>query len=124
MRTEGPRGHPNAININDQVKAVYLHRILPQICRPQTDPNSYGSTGVADIAVLQVSPPLAPFSTVPRPRAVEPGILRRRALSRWGGRSSLQTCTPIHGHERNAEKVTHREGGFQAVQSLYGTISH
>eukprot|EP00669_Euglena_mutabilis_P007707 TRINITY_DN2937_c0_g1_i1.p1 TRINITY_DN2937_c0_g1~~TRINITY_DN2937_c0_g1_i1.p1 ORF type:complete len:459 (-),score=188.23 TRINITY_DN2937_c0_g1_i1:13-1389(-) len=50
----GPRVlYPNAININDQVKAVYLHRILPQICRPQTEPNSYGSTGVADIAVLQ-----------------------------------------------------------------------
>eukprot|EP00041_Stephanoeca_diplocostata_P037357 m.1409480 g.1409480 ORF g.1409480 m.1409480 type:complete len:959 (+) comp25022_c1_seq68:236-3112(+) len=43
---------PNSININRKIKAVYVNRILPQMCTTQDDKN-YGSSAVTDIAALQ-----------------------------------------------------------------------
>ncbi|KAK6506484.1 chorismate mutase aro7 [Arthrobotrys conoides] len=63
--------HPNDVNINPRIKEVYVHSILPAICRrsaveqeeeDKEDSKSgdrgeqmenYGSTAVADVAVLQ-----------------------------------------------------------------------
>lgn len=45
--------HPNSINVNAQVKALYQGRIIPKICPSGSDSNTWGSTSVADIAVLQ-----------------------------------------------------------------------
>eukprot|EP00667_Euglena_gracilis_P011895 EG_transcript_12179 len=51
---QGPRVlFPNSINVNARVKALYLNCILPRICAPGSDSNTYGSTSVTDIAVLQ-----------------------------------------------------------------------
>ncbi|RVD84882.1 uncharacterized protein DFL_003219 [Arthrobotrys flagrans] len=65
--------HPNDVNINPRIKEVYVNSILPAICRRSVGENSddvnksgagkggdrgeqmenYGSTAVADVAVLQ-----------------------------------------------------------------------
>ena len=45
--------HPNSININGRVKSLYLESILPKISPPGSINSTYGSTTVADIAVLQ-----------------------------------------------------------------------
>lgn len=44
--------HPNAINVNDQIKAIYLTRIVPSVCPPGDD-TQYGSATLCDITVLQ-----------------------------------------------------------------------
>lgn len=43
---------PSAINVNDQIKALYLNTILPTICRAGDD-GQYGSAALCDINVLQ-----------------------------------------------------------------------
>ncbi|KAF3915208.1 hypothetical protein ABW20_dc0107695 [Dactylellina cionopaga] len=57
--------HPNNVNINENIKEVYVNSILPAICRSSASDNSegagdrgerkenYGSSAVADVAVLQ-----------------------------------------------------------------------
>ncbi|KAK6511167.1 chorismate mutase aro7 [Arthrobotrys musiformis] len=54
--------HPNDVNINPKIKEVYVNSILPAICTRNTDGKggdrgeqmeNYGSTAVADVAVLQ-----------------------------------------------------------------------
>jgi len=43
---------PNSININKQIKTLYLEKILPQICK-EGDDQQYGSSANCDINVLQ-----------------------------------------------------------------------
>ncbi|KAF3936201.1 hypothetical protein ABW19_dt0203908 [Dactylella cylindrospora] len=55
--------HPNDVNVNKRIKDVYIASILPAICRRSVDgtedgdrgeqKENYGSTAVADVAVLQ-----------------------------------------------------------------------
>lgn len=42
----------NAININDQIKSVYIEQIIPLAC-PEGDDGQYGSSVVCDCQVLQ-----------------------------------------------------------------------
>ncbi|KAL3931949.1 MAG: hypothetical protein SGPRY_000910 [Prymnesium sp.] len=44
--------HPVAINLNDQIKQLYIHKVLPALCRSEDD-QQHGSSVVADVAVLQ-----------------------------------------------------------------------
>ena len=43
------------ININDQIMAMYLDHLLPEITQPGDDMN-YGSCAMDDVMVLQVRP--------------------------------------------------------------------
>ncbi|EPS40053.1 hypothetical protein H072_6156 [Dactylellina haptotyla CBS 200.50] len=53
--------HPNTVNINEKIKEVYIEKILPAICRTSEksggdrgeQQENYGSSAVADVAVLQ-----------------------------------------------------------------------
>lgn len=54
--------HPNDVNINQKLKEVYIAKILPAICRSSggaggedrgEQQENYGSTAVADVALLQ-----------------------------------------------------------------------
>ncbi|KAF3904600.1 hypothetical protein ABW21_db0203942 [Orbilia brochopaga] len=52
--------HPNSVNVNERIKDVYVNSILPAICRRSTgtgdrgeQQENYGSSAVADVAVLQ-----------------------------------------------------------------------
>ena len=50
--------HPNAVNINDKIKAAYIDHILPRACVPSGPDRgeaceNYGSAAVLDVAVLQ-----------------------------------------------------------------------
>jgi chorismate mutase len=44
--------HPNAVNINDRLRAIYEEEIIPFICRPGDD-RQWGSSGVNDVLLLQ-----------------------------------------------------------------------
>lgn len=44
---------PNRININDKIKSVYIHNLVPGLCGNETDDEQYGSSAVCDIAALQ-----------------------------------------------------------------------
>ncbi|EWC47887.1 hypothetical protein DRE_02769 [Drechslerella stenobrocha 248] len=57
--------HPNKVNVNERIKDIYVQSILPAICRRSGDVDgdgdgdrgerkeNYGSSAVADVAVLQ-----------------------------------------------------------------------
>jgi chorismate mutase len=51
--------HPNAVNVNDQIKSAYIGKVLPTACKhfDRVDrgemQENYGSTAVADVACLQ-----------------------------------------------------------------------
>ncbi len=47
-----PTLHPCAVNLNAQIKDLYIHKVMPAICEPGDD-GQHGSTAVADISVLQ-----------------------------------------------------------------------
>jgi len=44
--------HPSCVNLNEQIKAVYMNRVLPDLCT-EGDDEQHGSSVVADVAVLQ-----------------------------------------------------------------------
>jgi len=46
------RIHPTTVNLNDRIKALYIERLLPDLCAPGDDQN-YGSSAVCDVACLQ-----------------------------------------------------------------------
>ena len=43
----------NQININDKIKSVYIHNLVPGLCDLDTNDEHYGSSAVCDIAALQ-----------------------------------------------------------------------
>ena len=44
---------PNSINVNDKIKSLYHKQLLPKLTASRSDPRTFGSTSVADIACLQ-----------------------------------------------------------------------
>mmetsp|Transcript_30138 Transcript_30138/g.75312 ORF Transcript_30138/g.75312 Transcript_30138/m.75312 type:complete len:580 (+) Transcript_30138:3-1742(+) len=44
--------HPVVVNLNDRIKQLYVHKVLPALCRAGDD-QQHGSSVVADVAVLQ-----------------------------------------------------------------------
>eukprot|EP01064_Diplonema_japonicum_P035973 TRINITY_DN7943_c6_g1_i1.p1 TRINITY_DN7943_c6_g1~~TRINITY_DN7943_c6_g1_i1.p1 ORF type:complete len:449 (+),score=106.84 TRINITY_DN7943_c6_g1_i1:34-1347(+) len=44
---------PNKINVNDKIKSLYVNSVLDEVSAEGDDPNTFGSSSVADITCLQ-----------------------------------------------------------------------